>query len=222
MNTWTFDLQRFAESEGEGDSGAAEQSGEDTQDNAETQDTAKEYGAGGTLLGAAGEKAPEGQEGKQKGSDNVPESYDFTSIIPDGMEYDESSAQEFSELAKKAGLTQAQAGEIAAYGMAYMKRGQESVIEDIKSTMASWGEEAKRELGTAFDTTLATAKRGLNAMESRIPGLGKALDLTGAGNRVEIIRLLAEVGKLTGEDGGQSGESAGGKSIYPNTDFDRY
>ena len=49
------------------------------------------------------------------------------------------------------------------------------------------------------------------------------LNETGAGNRVEMIRLMAAIGDLIGEDGGERNGSGGvEKSIYPNTDFNKY
>ena len=49
------------------------------------------------------------------------------------------------------------------------------------------------------------------------------LNETGAGNRVEMIRLMAAIGDLIGEDGGDRNGSGGTeKSIYPNTDFKKY
>ena len=78
-------------------------------------------------------------------------------------------------------------------------------------------------LGEQFEATVARAAAARDALSTKVPGLTAMLNETGAGNRIEMIRLMAAVGELIGEDGGVRGGAAPAeKSIYPNTDFSRY
>lgn len=219
-----FDLQRFAD----GDSGADGSTGDapdtgDTGGEGSTSDPT-ENNAGGdggkpggdTILGGDGKNDPAKPAG-------VPETYDFKNIVPDGMDYDEASAAAFGEVAKKAGLSQEQASAIAAYGMQYMQQGVDVALKAIYDTQAAWADEARTQLGGEFDATVAKAAAARDALAAKVPGFTAMLNETGAGNRIEMIRLMAAIGDLIGEDGGDRNSSGGvEKSIYPNTDFNKY
>ena len=221
-----FDLQCFAgESDGgDGGAGAAEPAASDPNGagdgggdgGAKPENT--DAGADGrkTILGGDGENPPEQSAG-------VPEAYDFKGIVPEGMDYDEQSAAAFGEIAKKAGLSQEQASTIAAYGMQYMQQGVDAAVQAIRETQEGWAQEARTQLGGQFEATVAKAAAARNALAEKIPGLTAMLNETGAGNRIEMIRLMAAFGDLVGEDGGDRSGGAGvEKSIYPNTDFKKY
>ena len=95
----------------------------------------------------------------------------------------------------------------------------------VTATIQGWGEEAKKELGADFAATTQKAAIGVEAMEKTIPNLRAALNETGAGNRIEIIRALAMAGELLGEDKNRlsgTGAAEAVKNIYPNTDFSAY
>lgn len=176
---------------------------------------------GGTILGGTGKDgaAAEG-DGSPAG---VPDVYDFKAVVPDGMDYDEKAAAAFGEVARKAGLSQEQAGAVAAYGLQYMQEGVDAAMQAVYETQSAWADAARTELGGQFEATVARAAAARDALSTKVPGLSAMLNETGAGNRVEMIRLMAAVGELIGEDGGVRGGAAGAeKSIYPNTDFSRY
>lgn len=178
-----------------------------------------------TLLGGSDNPANGGDKGggtQQTGG--VPESYDFSGIVPDGMQYDETAAKAFGDIARSAGLSQEQASNIAKYGMQYMQQGVDAVLKQQDAEVAQWGEEAKQQLGADLQPMLAKASTAMNALETKFPGLRSALNVTGAGNRVEVIRAMAAVGELMGEDGGHDGDGAGGgnRNPYPNTDWSKY
>lgn len=214
--TELFDLQRFADVDG-GDVPADAGSTPGADDTAP--DEAEEVK--GTEGGAEGAKSDTILGGKS--TPNVPDAYDFKSIVPEGMTYDEQSAAAFGDVAKKAGLSQEQAAAIASYGMQYMQQGVDAAMKAVQDTQAGWAQEARDALGGQFDAVVAKAAAGRDALAEKVPGLTQMLNETGAGNRVEMIRLMAAVGELIGEDGGLRGAQAGAeKSIYPNTDFKRY
>ena len=219
-----FDLQCFADGDSseDGGTGSTPETG-DTGGEGGTSDP-PENNAGGesgkpdgnTILGGDGKNDPAKPTG-------VPEAYDFKGIVPDGMDYDEASAAAFGEVAKKAGLSQEQASAIAAYGMQYMQQGVDVALKAIYDTQAAWADEARAQLGGEFDATVAKAAAARDALAAKVPGFTAMLNETGAGNRVEMIRLMAAIGDLVGEDGGDRNSSGGvEKSIYPNTDFNKY
>jgi hypothetical protein len=209
-----FDLQRFADGgDVPADAGSSPDTGDTAPDEAEeVKDTegSAEEAKNDTILGG-------------KSTPNVPDAYDFKSIVPEGMTYDEQSAAAFGDVAKKAGLSQEQAAAIASYGMQYMQQGVDAAMKAVQDTQAGWAQEARDALGGQFDAVVAKAAAGRDALAEKVPGLTQMLNETGAGNRVEMIRLMAAVGELIGEDGGLRGAQAGAeKSIYPNTDFKKY
>ena len=68
---------------------------------------------------------------------------------------------------------------------------------------------------------------------NKFPGLKEALDESGAGNRVEVIKAMAKLGEYLSSDPGmipnpganpRSGVDPKNdiKSLYPNTDFSKY
>lgn len=241
MDAFEFDLQRFAddavgaqdEAGGSQDAGGAEAGGQaagsqDTQGGSEPQAGGSE-GTGGTILGATpksdgAQGQPGGAQEQNGASGQVPAAYDFRSIVPEGMEYDEASAKEFGELAKAANLSQEQAGKIAEYGMKYMQKGVAAVQTAIAQQREGWADEARTALGNQFDATVARAAGAIDRLSTKVPGLRDMLNETGAGNRTEMIQLLAAVGSLIGEDDGHSGglNGSGDKTIYNNTDFSLY
>ena len=111
-----FDLQRFADGDG-GDVPADAGSNPDTGETAPA-DAGEEKGTEGSAEGAKSDTILGG-----KSTPNVPDAYDFKSIVPEGMTYDEQSAAAFGDVAKKAGLSQEQAAAIASYGMQYRQDG---------------------------------------------------------------------------------------------------
>lgn len=211
-----FDLQRFAEEDG-GDVPADAGSNPDTGDTAPA-DAGEEKGTEGSAEEAKNDTILGG-----KSTLNVPDAYDFKGIVPDGMTYDEQSAAAFGEIAKKVGLSQEQASTVAAYGMQYMQQGVDAAMKAVQDTQAAWAEDARTQLGGEFDATVAKAAAARDVLAAKVPGFTAMLNETGAGNRIEMIRFMAAIGDLIGEDGGLRSAQAGAeKSIYPNTDFKKY
>ncbi len=225
MSDLFFNLQRFgepADTAGDGNTPAQSSTQETPQDTG-TNASAPQAGVN-TLLGGTqasqGEKAP-GQGGAGSGAE-PPATYDFSDVVPEGLEYDAERAGQFGALARECGLSQEQASRLASYGMQYMQAGQQAVADSVRQTMDGWAQEARQQLGGQFDEVTAKAAVGINAAERKIPGLRQMMNLTGAGNRIEMIQLMAEFGKLVGEDPGHMGEGAHEKTLYPNTDFSKY
>lgn len=209
-----MDLQLFAEEGGEPEvnpqAGGESAPAEDTN--------------GGTILGSAGnETAPANSPATNDNSQGAPDVYDFSALVPEGMEYDQQAAQEYGAIARECGLSQEQASKIASYGMHFMQNGVQAAMAQITATQQKWGEDAKKQLGADFDKTVARAAVGINRLSQNIPGIREVLNETGAGNRIEMIQLMAAIGDLLGEDNGHGVPGYGGeKSLYPNTNFGQY
>ena len=216
-----YDLQLFGDEGGEVDGSGAEAAAADSGS-----------GEQDALAGAA--PSEENQESKDAGGAEKPgtilggkedqTAWDFRSVVPEGMAYDEASASAYAAIAKEAGLTGAQAQKIAAYGMKYAQEGIAAMTRALAEERNGWATAARTELGANFDATVQAAGTGIEAVEKVCPGLRQALNETGAGNRIELIRAFAMIGNLVGEDNFRGfGAAAENKSVrYPNTNFSDY
>jgi len=237
MLDFVMDLQRFAEDAGTesagtdaggtsivggAQAGGAQDAAIGGTDRTADVGGAQEASANATETSAnAEEKTANTQE---KAAESVPEAYDFHDAVPEGMEYDEASAKAFGALAKECGLTQTQASKLAAYGMEYMKNGVGAFQQAQMAQRAQWEKDAKTELGGDYDATVAKCGVAVDTLQQRVPGLREAMNETGAGNRVEVIRAMAVLGELIGEDRGHgaAGTPAKDAPIYGNTNFAQY
>lgn len=211
-----FDLQLFAEEAAEAETETGTEAAAGTETTAGNESEGEKTNE--TLLGKETETLA-------KNTANTGE-YDFKSYVPSGMEYDADKAQEFSALAKEIGLNKEQAEKLAAYGMNYMQGGVNAFREAKMNEIKSWGEAAKNTLGVDYEKVVDKAAKGIEALEAQLPGLRKALNETGAGNRIEIIRMAAIVGDLVSEDTfkgfGAMATGHGQDDLYGNTDFSKY
>lgn len=227
MNKFRFDLQLFA---GEGEGGLpAGDAGTGTDAGAGTGEP--EAGAQGTE--GTGTENPEGAQqakgtilgnaaGAAAGAGEV--TYDFHDIVPEGMQYDETAANEFAGLAKELGFSNEQANKAAEYGMKWMQKAVTAAENARIQQIEDWGKAAMEELGTDFEKTKQRGGVGLERLERISPGIRAVIDETGVGNRIEFIRAFAAIGDLVGEDTfhGAGGTPAAKSKLYPNTNFDLY
>ena len=154
----------------------------------------------------------------------APETYDFTSALPEGETLDEAISQKFGEICKGMNLTNEQANQMAAYGFEYGKGLIQQMNDMREAQYDKWQEETRKELGADFEKTMNEYGTGLQHLEKTCPGIRKLLSETGVGDRIEIVRAFSELGRLVSEDGGVGGGNPqGGKtSMYPNTNFENY
>lgn len=144
-----------------------------------------------------------GNATQQAPAAGAPESYDFKATIPEGVEVDEALTQGFSEMARGMNLTNDQANKVAAFGFQYGQQVADAVRNQYNAEVTRWGEEAKQELGADFEKVMSTAGAGLEAVEKVVPNIRRALNETGAGNRIEIIRAMEMLGQLVQADPGK-------------------
>lgn len=175
-----------------------------------------------TLAGGAGETGTQTESTTEP--QGAPESYDFTSSLPKGGELDEEIATSFGKLCRGMNLTNEQANQMASYGYQYAETIRNAIEEERVNEVKAWGDTARKELGADFDKTVALCGTGVEHISRTIPNIRQVLNETGAGNRIEIIKVFATLGKLLKEDGGVGGNGVGGANDnpYPNTNFDKY
>lgn len=175
-----------------------------------------------TLAGGAGETGTQTEPATEP--QGAPENYDFTSSLPEGGELDEEIATSFGKLCRGMNLTNEQANQMASYGYQYAETIRNAMEEERVNEVKAWGDTARKELGADFDKTVALCGTGVEHVSRTIPNIRQVLNETGAGNRIEIIKVFATLGKLLKEDGGVGGNGVGGSNDnpYPNTNFDKY
>ena len=173
-----------------------------------------------TMLGGNGTTA---EQTPQEAPAEVPEQYDFKATIPEGVDMDEAITNEYSEIARSMNLTNEQANKIAGFGIKYGQQIAEAVKSQYNAEVKAWGEAAKAEMGAGFEKTMTTAGAGIEAVEKVVPGIRKALNETGAGNRIEIIRAFEMLGQLVQADPGKMVNAGGAvpqakpQTWYPNS-----
>lgn len=186
---------------GQGDTGQEANTGNDTQT--------------GTLAGGSGTTPQAG----------APEAYDFSQSLPDGATLDETVSREFGDICRGMNLTNEQANQMAQYGYQFANKVMEQKEAQRAETIKSWGDDARRQLGNTFDSTMAECGAGVQFIERSVPNIRQILNKTGAGNRIEFIRVFSALGRAISEDHGTtagSGSHAKNDNPYPNTDFSKY
>ena len=174
---------------------------------------------------------PQPQQGQQPQPPAAanPVTYDFSGVqMPEGYTLSEEESKQFVDVIKDMGLNNEQAGALVKYGTEYGKRLVDAVVKEHDDMIKEWGEKAKTELGADLQKHLSYAA----VARDKFPGLKEALDESGAGNRVEVIKAMAKLGEYLSSDPGMV-PNAGtqrtnvdpmndAKALYPNTDFSRY
>ena len=173
-----------------------------------------------TMLGGNGTTA---EQTPQETPAGAPEQYDFKATIPEGVDMDEAVTKEYSDIARSMNLTNEQANQVAAFGIKYAQQVADAVKNQYNAEVQAWGEAAKAEMGADFEKTMTTAGAGIEAAEKVIPGVRKMLNETGAGNRIEMIRLCEMLGQLVQADPGKMVNAGGNmeqakpQTWYPNS-----
>lgn len=177
-----------------------------------------------TLLGGKAET--------QSQEESEPIAYDFKETISamDDFEFSQEESDKFVEVIKDMGLNNEQANAIVKYGGEWGKgiaeAAMNAVIEQRNTEVQNWGEAAKKELGTEFDSIISLCGLAVEHVEKAVPGIRQALNETGAGNRIEVIRAFSMLGKFLESDPGKgAGAPAAQESslekFYDKTDFSK-
>ena len=171
-----------------------------------------------------------GQGTQQPGTVN----YDFAGVeMPEGYELSADEQGRFVDVIKGMNLSNDQARALAKYGTEYASRVVQGVEQLRAQEIAKWGDEAKTALGADLGKVQGLCDTACRKLEAMYPGLNvrEALEVTGAGNQIAIVRAFAKLGELLGEDpalaaqnGAQGLNAAQGvaANMYPKTDWSRY
>lgn len=181
--------------------------------------------------GAAPTATGEGAQGAQQNNPPGSINYNFEGVqMPEGIVLNPEETAKFIDVIKDMGLNNEQASAIVKYGGEYADRITEQIFEAHAQEVKGWREETEKALGADLQKTVGlcdVACRKLN-----IPGLREALDETGAGNKLAIVKAFSRIGELLSEDPGKAANVGGAASgagnndvfaaMFPNTDFSKY
>lgn len=182
--------------------------------------------ASGTIAG----NGSNGQGAQQPGTVN----YDFAGVeMPEGYELSADEQGRFVDVIKGMNLSNDQARALAKYGTEYASRVVQGVEQLRAQEIAKWGDDAKTALGADLGKVQGLCDTACRKLEAMYPGLNvrEALEVTGAGNQIAIVRAFAKLGELLGEDPGLAAQNGAqglnaaqgvAANMYPKTDWSRY
>lgn len=181
--------------------------------------------------GAAPTTTGEGAQGAQQNNPPSSINYNFEGVqMPEGIVLNPEETAKFIDVIKDMNLNNEQASALVKYGGEYAERIAEQIFETHAQEIKGWRDETEKALGADLQKTVGlcdVACRKLN-----IPGLREALDETGAGNKLAIVKAFSRIGELLSEDPGKAANVGGAASgagnndvfaaMFPNTDFSKY
>lgn len=147
-------------------------------------------------------------EGEKPPADKpvAPEAYkDFKA--PEGFEFNKEKVAEASAIFKGLGLTQDQSQQLMdLYGKA-MVESEKSALDLWSKTQTDWRKEVMdSDLGGQIDQVKATISKGLDVLgdPKLVAAFKQTMDLTGAGNNINFVRVFHNMAKLLTEGGAAS------------------
>lgn len=146
----------------------------------------------------------------------VPEAYELQ--MPDGIELDKASAEEFTAIAKELKLDQATAQKLADVAAKQAQR----QVEAHTKLVESWVEQVKTDKdigGDKLEENLGLARKALDHFGT--PELKDVLNASGLGNHPEVIKAFLKAGKAISEDKFVAGAPKGSdtdpaRKLFPN------
>lgn len=146
----------------------------------------------------------------------VPESYELQ--MPEGIELDKASADEFTTIAKELKLDQAAAQKLADIAAKQAQR----QVDAHTRLVESWVESVKADKdigGDKLEENLGIARKALDTFGT--PELRDVLNASGLGNHPEVIKAFLKAGKAISEDKFVAGAPKGAdtdpaRKLFPN------
>lgn len=137
----------------------------------------------------------------------VPEAYELEAL--EGMTIDAELLEEATPIFKEIGLSNEAANKVLPVAKSLMEKTRDATIQQMVDAGAqqrkAWLDEAKADPeigGGKWDATLHSAAKALDALGyPEGSPFRAALTETGFGNHPEMIRAMAKVGAMVGEDG---------------------
>lgn len=145
-------------------------------------------------------------------ADTVPKDGKYALTMPDGVELDQALLEELSPQFKELGLTTKQAQALADKFIAAQSKKVEAQSQNWAKTVGDWVDQAKAdpEIGGAkWDGTVKSASGVVARFGNE--QFREYLNASGAGNHPEMIRFMAKVGAMIGEDRPTISENPGKK-----------
>jgi hypothetical protein len=130
----------------------------------------------------------------------APEAYEAFKA-PEGVVLDEAMVGDFSTVAKELNLTQEQAQKMVDFAIKRHQSLDAANQTEYTALREGWVNAAKADTefgGANYDTNIGLAVKALDTFGT--PELRKALDLTGAGDHPEVLRVFVRIGKAISED----------------------
>ena len=150
----------------------------------------------GAAKPAEGAKAPDAD----KSNEGAPEKYDFK--VPEGVVLEADVLSEFEKVAKEdLKLPQDKAQKLIDVAVKHANALAEKQRKMWDDTRKAWAEEIKTDAeygGAKFGETIERAQRTITRFFG--PKFSEFLDSTGYGDNAELIRGLAKIDRVTGED----------------------
>jgi len=159
------------------------------------------------LGGKAAESDAETGKDDEPAAPVVPEAYELTAL--EGMTIDADLLEEATPIFKEIGLSNEAANKVLPVAKSLMDKTRDATIQQMVDAGAqqrkAWLDEAKADPeigGGKWDSTLHAAGKALDALGyPEGSPFRAALTETGFGNHPEMIRAMAKVGAMVGEDG---------------------
>lgn len=137
-----------------------------------------------------------------------PEYEKFEVKIPEGKKADSTAVEAFRKLAHDNGLMPKQAQGVMEWLFQQEEASSGAKMKAVETQAAEQLGGLKKEWGDGYDKQIALARMAVKDVGGE--DFQKHLDSTGLGNDVQVIRMMAKVGALLGEDK-LRGDGAGGK-----------
>lgn len=121
--------------------------------------------------------------------------------LPKGLEMNAELLEQAIPVFQELGLSQEQAQKLVDIQAKHIEASQQGQQDAFNQLKLDWIEQAKNDKeigGDKFDENVATAKDALSKFGNE--GLTKLLNDFGIGNHPDVIRFMANIGRLTKED----------------------
>lgn len=128
----------------------------------------------------------------------LPEKDKYEIKTPEGKKVNEELVGKFKELAHQNGLLPRQAQAMLDWYTGYEEETMNSHLSGIQEAQKEQLEGLKKEWGEGFDKQVALARMAVQDVGGE--EFAKYLEETGLGNDTKVIKMMAKVGKLLGED----------------------
>lgn len=142
----------------------------------------------------------------------VPEDGKYSLTMPEGIELDTALLDALGPTFKELNLSNGHAQALADKFIEAQRAKSEQATAQWAETINGWADKAKADPemgGGKWDKTLASAISARDRFGS--PALNEYLEASGAGNHPEVIRFMAKVGSMIGEDNPAISDNPGRK-----------